>query len=117
MCSFQSNFSHGLPALLGNATAWIDRQKGCEFYFSPVTIKPGSETTTKADMLSSEWVWADLDPRDGRPLDAERAEMLFLLTIDLPIDVARPTFIVDSGRGYWAFWRLEAPHHLRWPGR
>jgi Family of unknown function (DUF5906)/Protein of unknown function (DUF2786)/Primase C terminal 2 (PriCT-2) len=92
------------------ARTWMGRQKDCKFYFSPATIKPGSKTTTKADMLSSEWVWADLDPRDGQPLDAERAEILFLLTIDLPIDVARPTFIVDSGRGYWAFWRLEAPH-------
>ena len=47
------------------ARAWMERQAGCKFYFSPATIKPGSETTTKADMLSSEWVWADLDPRDG----------------------------------------------------
>ena len=92
------------------ARTWIDRQKSCKFYFSPATIKPGCETTTKADILSSEWVWADLDPRDGQPLDAERAEILFLLTVDLPMDVSRPTFIVDSGRGYWAFWRLEAPH-------
>jgi hypothetical protein len=88
----------------------MERQAGCKFYFSPATVKPGSETTSKADMLSSEWVWADLDPRGGKPLEAERTEMLTLLTTDLPIDVARPTFIVDSGRGYWAFWRLEAPH-------
>jgi hypothetical protein len=92
------------------ARPWMDRQKGCKFYFSPSTIKPGSQTTTKADMLSSEWLWADLDPRNGKPLDAERIEMLALLTTDLPMEVARPTFIVDSGRGYWAFWRLRAPH-------
>jgi hypothetical protein len=92
------------------ARTWMDHQKGCKFYFSPATIKPGNQTTTKADMLSSEWVWADLDPRKGEPLDAERTEMLALLTTDLPIDVARPTFVVDSGRGFWAFWRLRAPH-------
>jgi hypothetical protein len=88
----------------------MDRQKGCKFYFSPGTIRPGSQTTTKADMLASRWLWADLDPRNGKPLEAERNEMLALLTTDLPIGVARPTFIVDSGRGYWAFWRLTAPH-------
>jgi hypothetical protein len=92
------------------ARAWMDRQANCKFYFSPANIKPGGDTTTKADMLSSEWVWADLDPRDGKPLDSERFEMLFLLTFGLPSDVAQPTFIVDSGRGYWAFWRLAAPH-------
>lgn len=92
------------------ARTWIDRQKGCKFYFSPATIKPGSQTTTKADMLSSEWVWADLDPRSGESLDAERTEIFALLSIDLPTDVPLPTFVVDSGRGYWAFWRLTAPH-------
>lgn len=50
------------------------------------------------------------DSQSLEPLDAERAEMLALLTTDLPTEVARPTFIVDSGRGYWAFWRLRAPH-------
>jgi Protein of unknown function (DUF2786)/Family of unknown function (DUF5906) len=92
------------------ARTWMDRQANCKFYFSPATIKPGCETTTKADMLSSEWVWADLDPREGKPLESERSEMLFLLTFGLPIDVVQPTFVVDSGRGYWAFWRLAAPH-------
>src|SRR5882724_10750633 len=65
------------------ARAWMERQKGCKFYFSPGTIKPGSQTTTKADMLSSKWLWADLDPRNGKPLDAERTEILGLLTTDL----------------------------------
>jgi hypothetical protein len=92
------------------ARAWMDRQANCKFYFSPANIKPGSATTTKADMLSSEWVWADLDPRDDQPLESERADMLFSLTFGLPIDVAQPTFIVDSGRGYWAFWRLAEPY-------
>ena len=35
------------------ARTWIDGQKGCKFYFSPASIKPGSDTTSTADMLSS----------------------------------------------------------------
>src|SRR5882757_7957834 len=38
------------------ARSWMDRQKGCKFYFSPATIKPGCQTTTKADMQWSEWL-------------------------------------------------------------
>jgi len=122
--AFRGHRIHALPAKGGTriwnpvsdtlpwipaARSWMGRQKNCKFYFSPATIKPGSSTTTKADILSSQWVWADLDPRDDQPVESEREEILALLTTDLPMEVARPTFVVDSGRGYWAFWRLTRP--------
>src|SRR5713226_8124902 len=90
------------------ARKWIARQKNCKIYFSPAVIKPDSARTTKDDMQESVWLWADLDPRDGEELEAERAIMLAMLNEG--IFVPPPTMIIDSGRGLWGFWKLKAPH-------
>jgi hypothetical protein len=115
--AFGNHRRHAVPAI-GGARVWRPEKemwedfesrnkRECNFYFSPAVVKRDHTRTTKDDMDYSEWLWADLDPRDGQPLEAERAAMLDLLTFSLPIDVAPPTFIVDSGRGLWAFWRIK----------
>ncbi len=93
-----------------SARSWMNKLRECNFYFSPALVKPGRSTTRKDDMLESRYLWADLDPRKDRPLDEERANILALLTDDLPYVLLPPTFIVDSGRGFWAYWRLAEPH-------
>jgi hypothetical protein len=35
--------------------------------------------------------------------------MLALLTTDLPQGMPRPNRVIDSGRGYWGYWKLAAP--------
>jgi hypothetical protein len=35
--------------------------------------------------------------------------MLALLTTNLPPGMPRPNRVIDSGRGYWGFWKLETP--------
>jgi hypothetical protein len=93
---------------------WVAKQgDDCKFYFSPANIKPGGKQTRKEDMLSSEWVWADLDPRFGEDLDAERAQMDLLLEED--ISAPLPTMIIDSGRGKWGLWKLSTPHAFDGP--
>ena len=64
---------------------------------------------TKKDVASVQWLWVDIDPRDGEPLGAERARILGMLTVALPEGVPPPTLVVDSGRGYWGLWRLAEP--------
>jgi hypothetical protein len=93
-----------------SARSWMNKQRECNFYFSPALVKPGRSTTKKDDMRESRYLWADLDPRKDRPLDEERANILALLTDDLPYVLLPPTFIVDSGRGFWAYWGLIEPH-------
>jgi Family of unknown function (DUF5906)/Primase C terminal 2 (PriCT-2) len=100
----------GVDGWTAPAAKWMSRQRKCNFYFSPARVIPGRKTTTKDDMLDSRVVWADLDPRPGQPLEQEREAILSLLTILLPDDVPTPTFLVDSGRGYWAYWLLPEPH-------
>jgi hypothetical protein len=105
----------GLP-WIAPSLPWRAKQRDCKFYFLPGRMKPGSKTNQKPDMMDSSYVWADLDPREGQPLEAERVTMLGLLSYELPDNVPTPTFIVDSGRGYWGFWKLKTPHVFDGPG-
>jgi hypothetical protein len=94
---------------------WVAKQgDDCKFYFSPANIKPGGNQTRKEDMLSSEWVWADLDPRIGEDLDAERVAMDIMLGDE--ISAPAPTMIIDSGRGKWGLWKLSTPYLFDGPG-
>jgi len=109
-----------LPA----SVTWQRENDGDNFYFSPVIftawrpdlIKPSG----KRNVLSTRWVWLDLDPVTkeitGEQFDKERAEMLRLLTTGLPDGVPAPTFVVDSGRGYWGLWLLKAVYAVDGPG-
>jgi hypothetical protein len=54
------------------------------------------------------WLWTDNDPRPGKPLEAERAEILTRLTTALPPGMPKPNRVIDSGRGYWGFYKLAA---------
>jgi hypothetical protein len=102
------------PKDWAGAWKWVAKQgDDCKFYFSPGNIKSGCKQTRKEDMLSSEWVWADLDPRFGEDLDAERAQIDLLLEED--ISVPLPTMIIDSGRGKWGLWKLSTPHAFDGP--
>lgn len=53
-------------------------------------------------------VWLDADPAKDKPLDDERIRLKTLMdklkTSDNP-----PTYIIDSGGGYQAFWLLKQP--------
>ena len=83
---------------------------GFDLYFSPNPIKGTlHKKATKNDVLEARHLWIDLDPQPGEPLEAERATMLTLLTTNLPQGMPQPNRVIDSGRGYWGYWRLAAP--------
>jgi hypothetical protein len=50
----------------------------------------------KNDVAEVRFLWVDLDPRPGKPLETERAVMLALLTTNLPPGIPRPSRIIDS---------------------
>jgi hypothetical protein len=82
---------------------------GYDVYFSINPIKGMlHKKATKNDVLEARWLWTDNDPRPGRPIKAERAEMLASLTINLPEEMPKPNRVIDSGRGYWGFCKLAA---------
>src|SRR5262249_38796600 len=69
-------------------------------------------TRCRQNMYASDFVWCDLDPDPSKPLDQERARIFELLTVKLPVGIPKPTYIIDSGRGYWALWKLADRHLL-----
>ncbi len=91
------------------AQQWIDRyNKERNLYFS-VNIPFGNldKKATRKDIELVPWLHVDIDARAGEELEAELERILKLLTEDCP--VLSPTFIIYSGGGYQAFWKLTEP--------
>jgi hypothetical protein len=81
-----------------------------DLYFAPNPLKgPTSKKATKHDVREAAHLWADLDPKRGEDLESERTEMLRLLRDERPQNLPHPTWIIDSGRGYWGYWKLQEP--------
>lgn len=77
------------------------------FHINPLRQTPKRGKASKADVKSARWLFIDVDPADGAPLDAERERIYRLLTEDFPASVPEPTCILDSGGGFWALWALK----------
>lgn len=63
----------------------------------------------KKNIKEVAWLHVDIDPANGKSLLEERSRIEALLTTDLPAGVPKPTAVIDSGGGYWGFWRLAQP--------
>ncbi|UTV81825.1 phage/plasmid primase, P4 family [Acidithiobacillus sp. YTS05] len=93
------------------AASWAENQNQTDnVYFSiNPTEKPMSKKPSKEDIARVEWLYVDIDPRAGEEIEAERARILRLLTTGLPKGIPQPSLIIDSGGGFWGFWRLAEP--------
>lgn len=94
---------------------WIAKYNGAgwNIYFMITPPKqPLTKKATKKDVKEVRWLFVDIDPRAGEPLEEERERILKLLTENRPEGVPEPTFIIDSGSGFWGFWKLEQPIHM-----
>jgi putative DNA primase/helicase len=75
-------------------------------YFSVNPVKNRmSKKASKADIKKLAWLHVDIDPDEGKGLEAARKEIKNILNLS-PL---KPTVIVDSGNGYQAFWKLNKP--------
>tara|TARA_R110002167_G_scaffold93122_1_gene249754 strand:+ start:8554 stop:10968 length:2415 start_codon:yes stop_codon:yes gene_type:complete len=70
-------------------------------------VGPMTKKAQRVDIERMTFLHVDLDPSAGEPVAIERERILAQVTTNLPDGVPPPTMIVDSGGGYWAFWRLE----------
>ncbi|MBP7720978.1 MAG: hypothetical protein KA155_00425 [Alphaproteobacteria bacterium] len=89
--------------------AWAERMNnlGFNIYFNP--NPPRTKTDKKAkkeDIAEVRYLFVDVDPRAGEPLQKER-ERISKRLLGAPKDVPRPTLVIDSGGGYWGFWKLD----------
>ena len=83
---------------------------GFDIYFTPNPVTGTlHKKASKNDIVEARHLWIDLDPRKTEPLEAERAAMLALLTTGLPDGLPRPNRVIDSGRGFWGYWKLDKP--------
>jgi len=86
------------------AAAWAisENKKGYGVYWTVNLVRRGLEKKPKkSDMVAGRFLHVDLDPpKDGTPFD--RAGLLARLYAELG-----PSFVIDSGGGLQAFWRLE----------
>lgn len=87
---------------------------GRNLYFSVnQTTRALDKKATKADIARVEFLHVDLDPRAGEDLASERERIRKRLNGSLASDgIPPPSFIIDSGGGYQAFWRLAEPIEL-----
>lgn len=77
-------------------------------YFSVnPTRHPVDKKAEREDIASMAYLHVDIDPRPGREFEEERARALTALTTELPESIPAPTWIIDSGGGYHAYWRLD----------
>lgn len=98
---------HSVRGGIDDAAAWIHSQNsdGRNIYWQPNAVRPGLASKASAsDIAAVRFFQVDIDPpKDGGDFDTravvERLD-------DLP---AAPSFIVHSGGGVQAFWRLAKP--------
>lgn len=79
---------------------------GLNIYWSVNEVRSGlHKKPTKADIIAARFAHVDIDPpKDGRSFD-KAAELALLDAMPCP-----PSFVIDSGGGIQAFWRLGFRH-------
>jgi hypothetical protein len=65
-----------------------------------------SKKAERADIARMEWIHVDVDPRAREDIKSEQRRIKKLLTTDLPEGLPKPTWVIFSGGGYQAAWRL-----------
>ena len=103
-----------------DALAFLEKYgptKNLYFSVNP-TIRPVHKKTSREDIREMAWLHVDLDP--GKPPEGtdaaefivqEREAQLALLR-NPPAGIPQPTVIVDSGGGFWGFWKLKEPFQI-----
>jgi len=103
------------PETKADMLSWLTYYNGrWNLYFS--TNRVNGLLKKKAEKGEIAWVdylHVDVDPRPGHDIDAEQTRILDMFSEKglLDRDMMRPTFLIFSGGGYQAFWKLQMP----WP--
>lgn len=105
------------PADIDDIGPWLEEHKGANLHFRPnplagPTGSGGGGAAVKADILAATCVHVDLDPIDP-PAGADKAEHHAAererLRKQIDAFPLAPSFLIDSGGGYQAFWKLVTP--------
>lgn len=95
--------------------AWCQQQvdDGFDLYFAINPLRrPLGRKANKSDVLEARWLQVDCDPPAGQQeIRGWRSDMFEKLCQGGSLG-SKPTVIINSGRGYWAFWKLQEPVKL-----
>ena len=101
-------FGGGRPrgALTDDPAAFINGGSA-DYYFQPAIVRDGftGTKTSKVDIAGSRWAWIDFDPPDNIKSDPDKLAT-WRQTAPNALMQLNPTLLVDSGRGFWAFFEM-----------
>src|SRR5262249_9506555 len=90
------------------ARAWIEhRNAHADIYFNINPLRPdyvARKKAGKADVAAAAYLHVDVDPPKGVDVEAWRKAILKKIA---ELELPKATFAVDSGRGFWLFWKLR----------
>jgi predicted P-loop ATPase len=104
----------------GMMAKWIAERNGkinLYWHINPTYGDPGNKASLE-DVSHIERLHVDIDlnPSSSLPIEDQRAAILTLLGDEARLKECGipgvPSFIIDSGGGYWAFWDLVEPYSL-----
>lgn len=89
----------------------VDSEENLYFSVNPgrIALTGGNEKLDRKEIDKVCYLAADLDPEKHGDREEGRKACLARLTAERPADVPEPTFVIDSGNGYWGLWRLLEP--------
>jgi hypothetical protein len=99
-----------MPNQIEDAADWAVKQNGNgkNVYFTVNPVKKRiSKKPGKLDIEGAEYAHVDIDPDTGVSYEEGRARLLETTVPELQGFDPAPSFIVDSGNGLAAFWRLD----------
>lgn len=95
---------------------WLEEENSSNniYYALNPSRNPQAKKFKKEDVLEVRYFHVDLDPRVGESVEDALPRLMGL--VENSTRVPRPHFMVYSGGGYNAIWRLEKPLPLEGPG-
>ncbi|OPK06781.1 phage/plasmid primase, P4 family [Pseudomonas sp. VI4.1] len=107
-------------ANLDDLTTFIEQYKEWNLYFRPNLLRDSQGSgkggaALKTDIIAGTCFHLDFDPNDppeGMTLDAKREHLIAereRIKLALANFKVSPSFVIDSGGGYQAFWKQQAP--------
>lgn len=99
------------PPQLVELQAWLDAVNGKRnvyWHVNPV-LRSVNKKAEREDIKEVCYLHVDIDPRAGEDPVEEMERAIKLLLQPKKVEVPPPTFILSSGGGVQAFWKLEEP--------
>ena len=89
---------------------FLNRWNGVQnLYFAVNPTRVLNKKSSKKDVVQINYLHCDIDADATDNLEEAKAELLSRLTDKLPEGVPEPSWVVDSGGGYWTFHKLAKP--------